>query len=214
MKQTVKAILILINLFFTFSLANSEADKLTNEYLKNQEIHKAKARELTSKEIYENILLSLRLVPQNQSFEDTFLDKNMQESSAYLIVLMERCENNETEAAFYYANIEWKSCSLLKEHYKGNTEAVKQCFDTVLDGFKIASNNGIAAASYNIGVMYKEGLGVNKSNMVASKWYTLAAEQYRDMNLEDDFLDSLENALKLMPDNPKATVLKKAYLNK
>lgn len=214
MKRTFTAIYLLLNLLITFSGANNDTDKLVDEYLKNQEIYKTKAKTLTSKAIYEQITLLLTLVPKNLSFTEGFINKKIQEAAAYRLVLNDRYENNETEAAFYCASLDWRTCSNLKKYYKGNTEHVKHCFDTVLDGFKLASRNGVAAGSYNIGTIYKEGLGVNKSNLVASKWYTIAAEQYRDMGLEDNFLNSLEKALETMPDNPKALELKKAYLNK
>ena len=39
------------------------------------------------------------------------------------------------------------------------------------------AEQGIAAAQYNLGLMYEKGQGVNQDDKTAVKWYALAAEQ-------------------------------------
>jgi TPR repeat protein len=43
--------------------------------------------------------------------------------------------------------------------------------------YKLAAKLGNANAQYNLGLMYRKGLGVPQDNMTAVKWYRLAAEQ-------------------------------------
>ena len=43
--------------------------------------------------------------------------------------------------------------------------------------YRLAAEQGLASAQYNLGVMYDNGAGVLKDNAEAARWYRLAAEQ-------------------------------------
>ena len=52
---------------------------------------------------------------------------------------------------------------------KNDREAVKW--------YRLAAEQGVAAAQYNLGLMYDNGDGVPENDREAVKWYRLAAEQ-------------------------------------
>ena len=51
-----------------------------------------------------------------------------------------------------------------------NAEAVKW--------YRLAADQGIAEAQYNMGIMYKNGQGVPKDYVQAHMWFNLAASQF------------------------------------
>jgi uncharacterized protein len=54
---------------------------------------------------------------------------------------------------------------------------VPQNDKTALKWYRLAAEQGNAAAQFNLGVMYNEGEGVLENYKTAAKWYKLAAEQ-------------------------------------
>ncbi|MDP7661678.1 MAG: tetratricopeptide repeat protein, partial [Nitrospinota bacterium] len=59
-------------------------------------------------------------------------------------------------------------------------------YATALKEFRPLAEQGHAVAQYNLGVMYREGLGVPKDNKLAVKWFRKSAEQgdaYAQYNL-------------------------------
>jgi TPR repeat protein len=140
--------------------------------------------------------------------EDTY------KGAGYLEALEKRRKANEPEAAFYYGNYNWHTCSVIQSMDKGRQygDVVKNCWMNSFESFKIASNAQSGAASFNIARMYENGYGVLLSNLVASEWFVKAAEQYIKSNARDEALISIEAALKATPDHPSALRLKKSML--
>ena len=60
---------------------------------------------------------------------------------------------------------------------KGTDAAQRGDFATALKEWKPLAEQGDAHAQFNLGVMYKNGLGVTQDDKTAVKWYTRAAEQ-------------------------------------
>ena len=46
--------------------------------------------------------------------------------------------------------------------------------------FRLAADQGLAAAQFNLGVLYQEGEGVTQDLVAAHMWFSLAAEQLDD----------------------------------
>jgi TPR repeat protein len=61
--------------------------------------------------------------------------------------------------------------------YTAGQGGVKQDYKRALFWFRQAANRGIANASYNLGVLYHQGLGVKPDITEAIKWYKNAAAQ-------------------------------------
>ena len=60
---------------------------------------------------------------------------------------------------------------------KGLDAAQSGDFATALREWKPLAEQGNASAQFNLGLMYRKGLGVPQDYKTAVKWYTLAAEQ-------------------------------------
>ena len=63
------------------------------------------------------------------------------------------------------------------DYLKGLTAAQSGDFATALREWTPLAEQGIAAAQYNLGQMYRNGQGVPQDYKTAVKWYSLAAEQ-------------------------------------
>ena len=61
--------------------------------------------------------------------------------------------------------------------YTAGHGGVKQNYERAAFWFEKASENGVANASYNLGVMFHQGLGMESSIDQAMKWYKKAAER-------------------------------------
>ena len=60
---------------------------------------------------------------------------------------------------------------------RGSASFVQRDFTEALRWFRIAADQGHAAARFNVGVIYDSGLGVAQDFAEAARWYRLAAEQ-------------------------------------
>jgi TPR repeat protein len=56
-------------------------------------------------------------------------------------------------------------------------QGVPQDNKTAVKWWKLAAEQGIADAQFNLGLMYSTGQGVPQDNKTAVKWWKLAAEQ-------------------------------------
>ena len=56
-------------------------------------------------------------------------------------------------------------------------QGVPQDYAEAVKWYRLAAEQGYAAAQYNLGVMYDNGQGVPQDYAEAVKWYRLAAEQ-------------------------------------
>jgi len=81
-----------------------------------------------------------------------------------------------------------------------------------LESFKIASESGIAQASFDIGTMYEKGWGVTKSNYLSAEWFIKAANKHISDGEREGALVSIEAALNVVPDHPAALRLKAQLL--
>ena len=54
---------------------------------------------------------------------------------------------------------------------------VSQNFETAIKWFKLAAEQEVARAQFNLGLLYYDGLGVLQDDKTAIKWFKLAAEQ-------------------------------------
>ena len=70
-----------------------------------------------------------------------------------------------------------------------HNERVPQDYKEAFKWWRLAAEQGIAAAQYTLGVMYKAGEGVPQDNQRAIKWLRLAAQQ-GDVRAQD-LLNSL-----------------------
>ena len=60
---------------------------------------------------------------------------------------------------------------------EGTAAYVRGDYATALREWKPLAEHGLAAAQYNLGIMYSKGLGVARDDGEAVKWYRNAAEQ-------------------------------------
>jgi TPR repeat protein len=67
--------------------------------------------------------------------------------------------------------------SVSQDYQKGVDAHNREDYATALREFTPLAEQGNAAAQYNLGLMYRDGLGVLQDDKTAMKWYTLAAEQ-------------------------------------
>ena len=84
--------------------------------------------------------------------------------------------SGDAESAFCWGVLKWEEGGKLA-NYSPTEFWQKKARDTFNDaylGFKIASDAGIAAASWNIAVMYEQGNGFTSSKLAAAEWYYYA----------------------------------------
>lgn len=55
-------------------------------------------------------------------------------------------------------------------------EGVPQDYAEVARKFRVAAEQGVVEAQFNLGVMYRKGEGVPQDDVEAARWYRLAAE--------------------------------------
>jgi TPR repeat protein len=179
------------------------------------ELYKVEAEKLNPAQIFAELErqrenMSLRMAAGKSVLD---MDEDTYKGAAYASVLERRRKAGEASAAFYFGVYNSWICESLQR--SGNAQlsrAIQLCWSESMDSFKLASVGGLASASVNLGKMYRGGLGVAPSKLVASEWFVKAAEQYHKNNLRDDALASVESALEATPDHPAALRLRKAWL--
>jgi tetratricopeptide (TPR) repeat protein len=131
----------------------------------------------------------------------------------YWSLLKKRSDGGDTGASYYYAIYQWDFCLRMQQ---SNNEFLvkdsKECWQGVMSAFKKASDAQIASATFNIGKIYQNGLGVTPSKFVAAEWFVKSADQFNKEKSRDEALTALESALNLVPDHPGALRLRKAML--
>ncbi|MBL4829235.1 MAG: sel1 repeat family protein [Aliivibrio sp.] len=70
--------------------------------------------------------------------------------------------------------------ALSSDLQKGKDADENGDYVTAVKWYTLAAGQGNDRAQFNLGVMYKKGLGVSQDYKVAIGWYTLAAEQGND----------------------------------
>ncbi len=62
------------------------------------------------------------------------------------------------------------------DNAKGEEEYAKGNYEIAFNEFMEAAEKGDMNAQYNLGVMYEHGHGVEQSDLKASEWYQMAAD--------------------------------------
>lgn len=202
-------------LFAPFSVySESESSQMAEQIIQSTKQFEEEAKNLKSSEIYKIIKsdIELRSIKSEEIGIDfsAIYDKNFQRSVGYVTALEKRRKANEADGAFYYGLYKLRECSGLSTALskRQETSIVKDCFNESLESFKVAANANIAAAAYNVGILYMQGRGVNASKYVAANWFIRAAMQHNTDGSRDEALSSLEMALNLVPDHPSALKLR------
>ena len=66
---------------------------------------------------------------------------------------------------------------LVADCYLNGTNGVKKNYKEAVKWYRLAAEQGLAVAQYNLAFCYYNGYGVSQSYAEAVKWYRLAAEQ-------------------------------------
>jgi hypothetical protein len=178
------------------------SSKKAEEWIEQVEFYQNEASGLTSSDIYEEIM-ALRAL-QNDMF-----DEANTKGTGYLQELDARREANEPYAAFYYGIFKFRICKGMEDADDGQfADAANSCWEKSLESLTVASNAGIAEATYNIGLMHEKGWGDVPSKFVAADWYIKATQQAIKSKDREIALTSVERALEAVPDHPTALKLK------
>lgn len=174
------------------------------------------ATKLSAADIYKELerLLTIQSIKMQQpNARGWAMDADSRKAVSFAMVLDQRHKAGEPDAAFYYALYNSRICSRFQSIDSSiSAQMAKDCWKTTLEGFKVASNAQMPAATANVAKIYQQGLGVTPSKLVAAEWFLKAAEQYTKAGSRDEALTSLESALTLAPDHPAALRLKQAML--
>jgi len=68
-------------------------------------------------------------------------------------------------------------CDVLSDTQKGDEAYFASDYAEAVKWYRLAADQGYAAAQFNLGDMYDNGQGVPEDDVEAVKWYRLAAEQ-------------------------------------
>lgn len=101
-------------------------------------------------------------------------------------------KRGETEpaAAFYAGLLNLEFAQRANNH--GLAKIVEPASKDARKQFALASSAGIAAASWNMGLIYATSLGVQGSNLAAIEWYGRAGHQYLRDGERENALAALE----------------------
>lgn len=194
-------------------IAADDSKGIASDASQRMAFYEDEASKLSTTDVFKEIQRRLAIQdakPKGSSLlefnEDTY------KTVGYVSELAKRRSRNEPLAAFYHGLYNWRVCAGLAVGLGQQNSAVQACWQESLASYKIASNASIAPASFNIGRMYENGLGVTTSKFAAAEWYVKAANQYNELQVRDEALTSLEAALKAVPDHPAALRMKNVLL--
>ena len=119
-------------------------------------------------------------------------------------------KRGETEplAAFYAGLLNLEFAQRANDH--GLVKMVESSSKDARKRFAFASSAGIAAASWNMGVIYATNLGVAGSKLAAIEWYGRAGHQYLRDGERETALASLEKMETMDSKHPDSTRLRAA----
>lgn len=192
-----KVCIFIILLFGLNHSAIATENVVAEEYI-NQ------VKSMKSYEIYQEFVKNQALIKikqQNQSTNSIWLDPNdidVKKSMALISVLQARRDNNDSSSSYYYGLYELQICVAVK-----NVDTTHDICKSAMKSFKVAVNDNDPRVMRMIGLMYKDGLGVEASKYVAVDWLLKAAKEYRIENIREGALRALEEALNLLPDHPE-----------
>lgn len=206
-----------IGIFSAFAMQFNaySAEQNANKYVEIIERYETQASTLTSHELYQEIervkqIQRLKL-NQRQSIFESLADEDVLKATAFTSILEKRRQNQEPAAAFYFALTQIPICSRLLENSETTNAGNRICGEAITS-LKIAAKANDPRAMHAIGLMYKEGIGIQHSKYVAADWFIKSATQYDREGLRDNSLATVEEVLNLVPDHPKALNLKNKLL--
>jgi TPR repeat protein len=167
--------------------------------------YKQEALKLAAPQVFDEIerLRTTMAIKSRESAIPDLTDEDTLKASGYASALEAKRNAKEPHSAYYWGRYYSRICSALETN-KSIGDVAQRCWAETLESFKIASDGGIPRASFNIGLMYENGWGVNKSMYLAAEWYTKAAEKYMIGDLREGALESIEAALRVVPEHPVA----------
>lgn len=131
------------------------------------------------------------------------------ERSALVEQLKSLAVSGDPESAFYWGYLNWiKGRESSASSEKWAQEMVNDNFKEALFGFRIASDAGVGAASWNIAVMYEQGDGVTRSKLAAAEWYSKAGHQYFKAGEREKALAALERIEEIDKKHPAVIKLR------
>jgi TPR repeat protein len=135
----------------------------------------------------------------NETIERMALEKELKAQAA----------SGDPESAFYwgYRNFEW-GLKAARSSEKLHQDWANDQFKEAYLSFKIASDAGVGAASWNIAVMYEQGNGVTLSKLAAAEWYYKAGRQYFKSGEREKALAVLERIEKVDKNHSDAIKLR------
>ena len=116
----------------------------------------------------------------------------------------------EPAAAFYAGLLNFEYAQSANERGEGWAKMVESSSKDARKQFAFASSAGIAAASWNMGVIYATNLGVAGSKLAAIEWYGRAGHQYLRDGERETALASLEKMETMDSKHPDSTRLRVA----
>lgn len=131
------------------------------------------------------------------------------ESFALQAALVERAKAGDARASFYLGALAFGRGERHAENTRSGAQLlVAMVFKDALREFTRASTAGIAAASWNLGVMFERGYGVDSAPRTAAEWFALAAAQYL---AADDLAEAravVAQLARLVPDHLRLPALR------
>lgn len=160
--------------------------------------------------VYENTLRDMSSTMINEElkkYQSSKKTSDFLKGSSCLKVLKERRDQKEPSASYHYGVFMLTLCDGIKQR-KDATDICKDSLDSLL----IASDGNYPEAMYFIGIIYRDGLGVIESKLIATDWFLKSAKLFQKDGKKDKALISLEEALKLVPDYQPAIKLRNDLL--
>lgn len=209
--KTIHAVLgaALLGLFGPVYPQASSANQAAADAVRKMQRYQDEASALDPQDIYrelERVRAVIAIKSQNSALPDP-TDEDTLKGSGYAAALQARRKQGEPAAAHYWGLYNSRICSAL-DLGKNIGDTAKNCWADTLESFRIASEHGMARSSFNIGLMYENGWGVVQSKFVAADWFIRAAEKYKQDGLREGALESVEAALRVVPDLPAAQLMK------
>lgn len=118
----------------------------------------------------------------------------------------------ETEplAAFYSGLLNLEDAQKLNGFTNPNRALVESFSKSARKNFVYSSESGIAAASWNMGIIYDTNLGVPGSKLAAIEWFGRAGHQYLSEGERETALAALEKIETLDPNHRESKRLRNA----
>ncbi|WP_316674915.1 hypothetical protein [uncultured Tolumonas sp.] len=204
---------VLIGLTCNVSAQGLPPTQLAETATARMEHYKQEALKLAAPQVFDEIerLRTIIALKNRGSAIPDLTDDDTLKAGGYASALEAKRNAKEPYGAYYWGRHNSRICSVLETN-KSTGDAGQRCWVETFESFKIASDGGIPRSSFNIGLMYENGWGVNKSKYIAAEWYIKAAEKYMIDGFREGALEAMEAALRVAPEHPAALRLKARLL--